>query len=222
MKCIVTAGPTYEALDQVRRLTNLSTGRLGIGLASFLTDRGHDVTLLLGEQATWNGERRAQHILVFGSTADLSLRLEALSELPADAVFHAAAVSDFQVGKVWEHRSDGELAELSAGKISSRISRLLVELLPTLKIIAFLRTWFPQAILTGWKYEVDGDRAAAIRQGKQQLADCHTDACVVNGPAYGSGFGLVTPASRRTHLSEAPALYTALERRLRAPVKSQI
>ena len=37
MRCIVTAGPTYEPLDEVRRLTNFSTGRLGIELANFLT-----------------------------------------------------------------------------------------------------------------------------------------------------------------------------------------
>ena len=53
MKCIVTAGPTYEPLDQVRRLTNFSTGRLGAGLAEYLVRRGHEVTLLLGELSTW-------------------------------------------------------------------------------------------------------------------------------------------------------------------------
>jgi len=41
MRCIVTAGPTYEPLDKVRRLTNFSSGRLGSELGDFLTDRGH-------------------------------------------------------------------------------------------------------------------------------------------------------------------------------------
>ena len=45
MNCIVTAGPTYEPLDEVRRLTNSSTGRLGSELANYLTARGHRVTL---------------------------------------------------------------------------------------------------------------------------------------------------------------------------------
>ena len=57
MRCIVTAGPTYEPLDQVRRLTNHSTGRLGSELTNYLTQCGHEVTLLIGEQATWRGER---------------------------------------------------------------------------------------------------------------------------------------------------------------------
>ena len=52
MNCIVTAGPTFEPLDDVRRLTNFSTGKLGTELANFLTARGHKVTLLIGESAT--------------------------------------------------------------------------------------------------------------------------------------------------------------------------
>ena len=52
MHCIVTAGPTYEPIDQVRRLTNHSTGQLGTGLAKRLADDGHEVTLLRGRSAT--------------------------------------------------------------------------------------------------------------------------------------------------------------------------
>ena len=62
MNCIVTAGPTYQPLDDVRRLTNFSTGRLGTELANFLAARGHQVTLLVGEQASYSGERRAQQV----------------------------------------------------------------------------------------------------------------------------------------------------------------
>ena len=65
MNCIVTAGPTYEPLDDVRRLTNFSTGRLGTELANYLAARGHNVILLLGEPATYAGERRAQRVEIF-------------------------------------------------------------------------------------------------------------------------------------------------------------
>jgi phosphopantothenoylcysteine synthetase/decarboxylase len=71
MNCVVTAGPTYEPLDEVRRLTNFSTGRLGTELANFLVDRGHQVTLLIGQQATHGGERRAQWVQTFTTTLDL-------------------------------------------------------------------------------------------------------------------------------------------------------
>lgn len=214
MHCVVTAGPTYEPLDQVRRLTNLSTGRLGIGLARYLSGTGHEVTLLVGEQATCPEPRHATHVQTFGTAADLNLRLQALREQRVDAVFHAAAVSDFTVGTVWEHAADGEMIEVRAGKIASRIRRLLVELVPAVKLIGFLREWYPAAVLVGWKYEVDGTQRTAITQGEHQIADCRTQACVVNGPAYGPGFGVVTAPGRRRHFPDRPALYAALERLL--------
>src|SRR5208283_909746 len=102
MKCIVTAGPTYEKLDEVRRLTNFSTGTLGTELANFLVERGHEVELLRGEGATCRLEVMAQRLQEFSTTADLRDRLEALAGSGATAVFHAAAVSDFTIGKIWQ------------------------------------------------------------------------------------------------------------------------
>src|SRR5690349_3842913 len=109
MNCIVTAGPTFESLDDVRRLTNFSTGRLGTELANFLTARGHAVTLLIGESATWPGERRAQSVMAFSSTKDLRAKLKALSRRKINAIFHAAAVSDFTFGKMFTRHADGKL-----------------------------------------------------------------------------------------------------------------
>jgi phosphopantothenoylcysteine decarboxylase/phosphopantothenate--cysteine ligase len=211
MNCIVTAGPTYETMDNVRRLTNFSTGRLGTELANFLTDHGHDVTLLVGEQATYPGERRAHRIESFTTTADLGEWLLAQAGLGVGAIFHAAAVSDFTFGKIWLRSPQGELAGMKSGKISTRQGTLLAELVPTPKIIAGLRNWYPQAKLVGWKYEVEGDRTAVIAAAAKQLHECLTDACVANGPAYGEGFGVVTPNGRSTHVNEVPALFETLE-----------
>ena len=47
-RVVVTAGPTREALDPVRYLTNHSSGKMGIGIAEAARDRGADVTLVLG------------------------------------------------------------------------------------------------------------------------------------------------------------------------------
>jgi phosphopantothenoylcysteine decarboxylase/phosphopantothenate--cysteine ligase len=209
MNCVVTAGPTYETLDNVRRLTNFSTGRLGSELANFLTEHGHQVTLLLGEQATYAGELRAQAVERFTTTADLGGRLRALGG-KVGAVFHAAAVSDFKFGKVWVRAPEGAMTEIKSGKISTRSGTLLAELVPTPKLIAELRGWHPGARLVGWKFEVDGDRTAAIASGARQLADCQTDACVVNGPAYGEGFGLIQEARKCTHVPNRDALFNAL------------
>jgi phosphopantothenoylcysteine decarboxylase/phosphopantothenate--cysteine ligase len=210
----VTAGPTYEPLDEARRLTNFSTGRLGSELAGFLSARGHSVTLLIGEQASWGGERRARQVETFSTTEDMRSRLRALSADAVDAVFHAAAVSDFCFGKVWQGAVEGELKEIKAGKISSRIDRLLVELLPTPKIIGELRGFFPRALIVGWKFEVDGDRPGVIAKGREQIFENRTNACVVNGRAYGSGFGLVSDAGLCPHFADKESLFAALENRM--------
>jgi len=210
MNCIVTAGPTYEPLDDVRRLTNVSTGRLGTELANFLTARGHHVTLLVGEQATWPGNRRAQRVETFTTTADLFARLKSLASETMHGVFHAAAVSDFAFGKIQMRLPSGELAEIKSKKISTRDGRLFAELVPTPKIIAELRDWFPRARLAGWKFEAEGDRADAIAAARRQIADCRTDLCVANGPAYGEGFGLIT-GTGQAHVAGAESLFEALK-----------
>ena len=215
MICVVTAGPTYEPLDGARRLTNFSTGQLGTELANFLAARGHEVTLLIGEQASYPDERRAQRVETFTTTASLRTKLQGLGGKAVGAVFHAAAVSDFSFGKVWTRSPEGELTEVKAGKISTRHGALLAELLPTEKIIASLRDWFPKARLTGWKYEVDGKRADVIRAAEAQIIECRTNVCVANGPAYGEGFGLVTEPGACAHLSNRDVLFEALEQSVR-------
>ncbi len=211
MKCVVTAGPTFEPLDQARRLTNFSTGRLGTELANFLTARGHDVTLLLGEQSTHCGERNAANIVRFTTTADLSAKLQPLGKQDCAAVFHAAAVSDFMFGKVWSRAALGELAEIKSGKFSTRQGTLLAELVPTPKVIVSLRDWFPKAQIVGWKYEVDGDRAGVLKAAQVQMHECRTDACVANGPAYGRSFGLLTADGKLSDLRGGEELFAALE-----------
>jgi phosphopantothenoylcysteine decarboxylase/phosphopantothenate--cysteine ligase len=83
-------------------------------------------------------------------------------------------------------------------------------LTPTPKIIGRLREWFPKARLVGWKYELDGDLMRLISLAEQQLKDNSTDACVVNGLAYGVGFGLVKGPGRCLHLPDKTALFKAL------------
>jgi phosphopantothenate---cysteine ligase (CTP) len=212
MQCLVTAGPTFEPLDEVRRLTNFSTGRLGTELANQLADRGHHVRLLLSRQATWPGPRRASRLEFFTTTADLARRIERRAGGRVEAVFHAAAVSDFAFGKVWARSAAGRLRRVRGGKISTRQGGLLAELWPAPKIIARLRRWFPKACLVGWKYEVSGDRARAVARARQQLEEHGLQACVANGPAYGRGFGLVLKEGRTVHLPGKRSLFAALER----------
>ncbi len=211
MRCIVTAGPSFEPLDEVRRLTNFSTGRLGSELANYFGARGHEVTLLLGEQATCRLELKGARVLSFGTTASLRQRLGSLAGGSVHAVFHAAAVSDFGIGKIWKRSGLGDLAEVTGRKITTRAGNLLAELVPTPKIIRELRGWFPEALLVGWKYEVEGDRTAVLQLAQQQISECATNACVVNGPAYGIGFGLVAANGECAHWADRDLLFKALE-----------
>jgi hypothetical protein len=52
-----------------------------------------------------------------------------------------------------------------------------------------------------------------LRAAEKQLADCATDFCVANGPAYGRGFNLVSARGQK-HLSDVQKLFTVLERLL--------
>src|SRR6201999_3554658 len=117
-------------LDGARRLTNFSTGALGTELANFLAAHGHQVILFIGLQASHPGERRAQHVETFTTTDNLRMKLEALGGKSVDAVFHAAAVSDFAFGKVWSRSPQGELTEIRSGKIPTKFGTLLAELVP--------------------------------------------------------------------------------------------
>ncbi len=211
MNCIVTAGPTAEPLDEVRRLTNFSTGRLGTELASYLSARGHRVILLKGSLSVYAGLGAAVELITFTSTTDLRERLRALASPAIDAIFHAAAVSDFGFGRIFRQLASGELAPVEGRKFSTEGEKLLAELVPTPKIIAELRSWYPRARLTGWKYEVDGCRETAMAAGVRQMERCRTDACVVNGPAYGEGFGVLRRSLEPVHVPDRPRLFEVLE-----------
>ncbi len=208
MHCIVTAGPTYEPIDQVRRLTNHSTGQLGTGLAKRLADDGHKVTLLRGTLATHTEQPVGVELQLFTTSADLAEKLERLAK--ADAIFHAAAVSDFAAGQVFRRTDEGKLEPLNQGKLGTREGELLLELKPTPKIIASLRDWFAEAFLVGWKYEVDGDRDSALGQGQTQIVENQTNGCVVNGPAYGNGFGWLSNDHPAEHLADKAELFNNL------------
>jgi phosphopantothenoylcysteine synthetase/decarboxylase len=132
-----------------------------------------------------------------------------------DAIFHAAAVSDFRFGKLVTRDAAGKLQPFTPPKkISTRGGSLFVELVPTPKIIAELRGWFKKAKIVGWKFEADGGRADALRAARKQIVDCATDVCVANGPAYGKGFNLVT-ADGQKHFAAAEKLFAALEGRMK-------
>ncbi|MGC8743748.1 MAG: phosphopantothenoylcysteine decarboxylase [Verrucomicrobiia bacterium] len=210
MRCIVTAGPTYEKLDEVRRITNFSTGELGCKLADALTAAGHHVTLLLGSQSTYRNVSHQVNVREFTTSESLKNVFRELSDSGYKAVFHAAAVCDYKIGRVFDRDDDGNLLEIKSGKYQTSMGRLLVELVPTEKIISKLRGWFPEAIIVGWKYEVDRPKVSLIDISKRQIEENKTDACVMNGPAYGKGFGVLSKQGSLLHYDTKEALIDGL------------
>ena len=187
MNVIVTCGPSYEPIDQVRRITNFSTGRLGITLANAFTDAGHRVYCLKGEQATDCTVLRAHEITFFSTNDDLAGKLEKLAQrIPKnfDAIFHAAALCDFKVARVQNEAGE----KITSAKFPTRGNPLTLKLEPTIKILPQLRGWFPDSKIVGWKYELSGTREEAIAKALAQIQEAKTNGCVLNGAAYGRGF----------------------------------
>ncbi len=212
MKVIVTCGPSYEPIDEVRRLTNFSTGRLGIALANALVQNGWEVLCLKGDQATCADPLYGSQLRTFSTNQNLVDQLLGLSQGSSiHAVFHAAALCDFRVSRVVD--SNGK--PVSSPKYSTRNGELSLVLQPTVKVLPLLRNWFPQAKLVGWKYELSGTVQDALAMAHQQLKDCQTDACVLNGAAYGPGFALCEKEGQVTRWPDLAALTQGLVQWLR-------
>lgn len=178
---VITCGPAHAPIDSVRRITNFATGEIGTLLVRELHARGWDTLCFRGEGSVAPAPETGE---VRGFTTNESLAI-ALRELPGrpDAFFHAAALCDFEVGEI--KGADPQ------NKLSSRSGELLLRLRPAPKILPTLRELFPTARIVGWKYELDGSQTDALACAYRQLAECRTEACVINGTAYGPGFGLV-------------------------------
>ena len=223
MKIIVTTGPSYEPIDEVRRITNFSTGELGVLLGNALAADGHEVFCLRGVASTYPGpmDPRVQHF-PFTTNDDLLEQITYLSRTQEiGALLHVAALADYKVKHVIDERG----SQQDAAKIESRSGSLTLTLEPARKVITKLRRLLPNARIIGWKYELNGSRAEALAKAWKQLRENATDACVVNGRAYGSGFGFCTPPGHVEEIADKPGVVKFLVEWLRhqaAPSSSGI
>jgi phosphopantothenate---cysteine ligase (CTP) len=184
MRVLITAGPSSEPIDEVRVITNRSTGELGTVLADAIARAGHPVEVLLGEGATfaWNGAK------FFATNKDLErLLAKVFQPETIGVVFHVAALADFRVGRVEINQTRQVVP-----KIASDAGPVWVELVPQAKVIANLRTYFPKARIVGWKYEHGITRDELLLEAARQIRQHRTNACVVNGRSFGLGFGVCT------------------------------
>jgi phosphopantothenoylcysteine synthetase/decarboxylase len=203
MRVVVTSGPSYEPLDKVRRISNFSTGELGTLLAEGFAQAGHEVTCFRGAASTFSEPLWGVEVIPFKTNGDLEAGLRQLpGREQVSILFHAAALCDFRVAEIINERNE----PVAGDKIASREGPLRLTLEPVPKLIASLRRMFPATILVGWKYELDGAIQDVTAKGRAQMEECLTDACVLNGDAYGHGFGLISRAGEQAHLADKAEL----------------
>lgn len=157
MKLIITAGGTSERIDDVRSITNTSTGRLGHAIGeAFLKNYGDKIERLYylhGLRAQPAEGPNVTAIPIEG-VRDLEAQMKKLlTEEKIDAVVHAMAVSDYMVKQVTtlEKIKSGDDSKLEGNKISSAIDDLTIIMQRSPKVIGSIKSWAPETVLVGFK-----------------------------------------------------------------------
>lgn len=166
----ITAGPTREAFDPVRFLSNASTGATGIELAREAALRGASVTLLLGPTQL---EPPAGVAVVRIVTARELYEAALIHAVGADLVIATAAVADWRPA---EHRES---------KLSKCAEDLTVRLAPNPDVLAALGERKGSTFLVGFAAETDDHETRA----RKKLREKHLDAIAVNDVRGERGFG---------------------------------
>lgn len=219
MLAIITAGPASAPIDEVRRVTNFATGEIGARLAEALAAQGFEPHLFRARGATHTDVPSGAVLHEFETNDDLARALEEFAKTRAEevrAVFHAAALSDYSVASV--RGPEGTLTGVR--KIPGDLPKVQLVLEPAAKVLPRLRGWFPRAWIVGWKYELQGSREDAIDHARTQLELKRTDATILNGAAYGSGFGLLEDDQPPQHFATKREVAQLLASRAAAFAKS--
>ncbi|GAA4747716.1 bifunctional phosphopantothenoylcysteine decarboxylase/phosphopantothenate--cysteine ligase CoaBC [Flavisolibacter ginsenosidimutans] len=170
-KALVTAGPTYEAIDPVRFIGNHSSGKMGIAIAEELQRRGAEVTLVYGPVSA-SVKNNGIHCISVTSAEEM---YQACSAVNYDIAVMAAAVADYTPVKV----SDKKIKK-SDGVLNLTLKR-------TKDILASLgSTKRNEQTLVGFALETDNEKESALRKLKEKNADL----IVLNSLRdEGAGFG---------------------------------
>lgn len=107
---LVTAGPTFEAIDPIRYIGNHSSGKMGFALAEALAERGAEVVLIAGPNALRTKNKNIKVISIV-SADEMFKEVQSIWELVDLGIF-AAAVADFKVKNIAEQKikkSEGPL-----------------------------------------------------------------------------------------------------------------
>ena len=187
-KILVTAGPTREALDPVRFLTNHSTGKMGYAIARVAAARGAEVTLVTGP--TEIKKPGFVKVVPIESAREMYEAVTAASE-EQDAIIKAAAVADYRPA----HVSDEKIKKKDGDELSIPVER-------TDDILAYLGSHKkPGQFLCGFSMETEH----LLENSRKKLETKNLDMIVANNlKVAGAGFGtdtnivtLITKAGER-------------------------
>ncbi len=159
-KYVITSGGISEKIDNVRKITNSSSGKLGMTIANHLLESKSDITIyyVCSKNALRPNNTRVKIIEVAG-TLDLKDKVESLlKNEKIDYFIHTMAVADYMVDyvttvdkmkKSFLNNSDMEV--IKDTKISSYENNLVLVLKPTPKIISLIKKESPLTYLVGFK-----------------------------------------------------------------------
>lgn len=170
-KALVTAGPTYEALDPVRFIGNHSSGKMGIAVASELAKQGADVTLVLGPSSLPD-PAGIKTIRVKSAQDMYDACLNRFETM--DIAVMSAAVADYTPVAVADE------------KIKKKTDSFTIELTKTKDILRSLGEVKKKQFLVGFALETQDEKAYALGKLKSKNADM----IVLNSlNDAGAGFG---------------------------------
>lgn len=172
LKVLVTAGPTREAVDPVRYITNHSTGKMGYAIARTCARRGADVTLVSGPSALKPPE--FVNVISVKSAKDMFDAVTGIAK-EQDIIIKAAAVADYRPKHV------------SAEKVKKQDGTLTLEMERTDDILAYLGEHKREGqFLCGFAMETEN----LLENSRKKLAKKHLDMVVANSlRVQGAGFG---------------------------------
>lgn len=163
-KIIVTAGGTFEKIDDVRYIANKSSGKMGVAIAESCFLQGAEVLLVRSKTSVATRYNIKQ--IVF-ETADELENILKKEVKKYDILFQVAAVSDFTVDSEKE------------GKLDSKKSVTLM-LSPRKKIITQIKKWNPKIKLIVFKAVFNNSEKILIKEGEDKLRESNAEAVVVN------------------------------------------
>jgi phosphopantothenoylcysteine decarboxylase/phosphopantothenate--cysteine ligase len=175
-KVLVTAGPTYEAIDPVRFIGNHSSGKMGFALAEIFYEKGADVTLVSGPSPI----TLAYPGIKLQKVTSAEEMFQVVMENSKDAaiIIMSAAVSDYTPSTVFEN------------KLKKQTEELELKLMKTKDILHHLGAQkTPQQFIAGFALETNDEFANAQQKLLKKNADC----IILNSLRdSGAGFGADT------------------------------